>query len=318
MFNKDGNKFYLTLFLAVSYNQPKFCSDPSWNPNGITFADISIVGLNPQDIFINTNNTVFVPNQEKGQIVVLSEGSTTPTRIISGNLINPFSLFVTTSDDIYVDAYDSIGGVSKWTLNTNINTVAMYVDQKCMSLFVDINNTLYCSMTYRHQVIKKWLDDNAATLVTVAGTGSSGSASDMLNQPHGIFVDTNFDLYVADCSNNRIQLFQLGQLTATTVAGSGSSTTTITLNGPTGIVLDADKYLFIADNLNNRIVGSGPNGFRCLVGCSGTAGSASNQFNWAQSLSFDSHGNMFVIDVGNNRIQKFVLSTNLCSMYQYI
>jgi len=259
-----------------------------------------------------------VPNQEKGQIVVLSEGSATPTRIISGDLTNPFSLFVTTSGDIYVDAYDSIGGVSKWISISNTFVVVTNVEQKCMSLFVDIDNNLYCSMAYSHRVVKKLLDNNPATLTTVAGTGSYGSSSNMLYGPHGIFVDINFDLYVADTYNHRIQLFRYGVLNGITVAGKGSSTTTITLNSPTGIVLDADGYLFIVDSLNNRIVGSGPNGFRCLVGCSGLASSAANQFNQPQSLSFDSYGNMFIIDVGNNRIQKFVLSTNLCSKYQNI
>ena len=120
---------------------------------------------------------------------------------------------------------------------------------------------------------------------------------------------------MADTNNHRIQLFPAGQSNGITIAGSGSSTTTITLSGPTGIVLDADKNIFIADNLNNRIIGSGTGGFRCLVGCSGMAGGASNQFNWARSLSFDSYGNLFVLDVGNNRIQKFTLSTPLCSKY---
>ena len=106
--------------------------------------------------------------------------------------------------------------------------------------------------------------------------------------------------------NNRIQLFQSGQLNATTVAGNTSSTITISLNCPTGIVLDADKHLFIVDNSNHRIVGSGPNGFRCLVGCNGTGGSASDQLSYPMSLSFDSYGNIFVTDTGNNRIQKFV------------
>ena len=181
---------YFSLILGVSYNQPKFCSNPSWNTSGITVANLNVVGYNPQDIFINTNNTIFVPNQEKAQIIVLSEGSITPTRINPGNLANPYSLFVTTAGDIYVDTYDSIGAVTKWSLVTNTSVVALSVNEKCTRLFVDISNTLYCSMAQRHQVVKKSLDSNATTLTTVAGTGSSSSSSNMLNKPHGIFGDT--------------------------------------------------------------------------------------------------------------------------------
>ncbi|CAF1591776.1 unnamed protein product, partial [Adineta steineri] len=57
----------------------------------------------------------------------------------------------------------------------------------------------------------------------------------------------------------------------------------------------------------------GPNGFRCLVGCSTVAGSASNQLCYPSSLSFDSYGNMFVADRYNNRIQKFYVTSNIYS-----
>jgi DNA-binding beta-propeller fold protein YncE len=134
----------------------------------------------------------------------------------------------------------------------------------------------------------------------------------MLNRPNGIFVDINFDLYVADYYNNRIQLFKSGELNAKTLARSGAPGT-ITLNGPSGIILDADKYLFIVDNGNNRIVESRPNDFRCLVGCSNTGGLASNQLNSPITLSFDSYGNMFVADQRNSGIQKFIFSTNNCN-----
>ncbi len=224
---------------------------------------------------------------------------------------SPYSIFVTSTGDIYVDNEGSNFRVDKWTLDATTSVPVMYVNSSCLGLFVDTTNTLYCSMHNLSQVIKKWLNENSTTLTVVAGTNASGSEPDMLNQPYGIFVDINLDLYVADSGNDRIQLFGLGQSNAITVAGNSSSNTTIALNGPTGIVLDGDGYLFIVDSGNNRIVGSGPDGFRCLAGCDGN-GSASNQLSQPFSLSFDIDGNMFVTDTLNGRIQKFILVTNSC------
>ena len=156
-------------------------------------------------------------------------------------------------------------------------------------------------MLYLHQVVKRMVEhDNSKLNNNYRGhRHSMDHTANQLYNPHGIFVDINLDLYVADCNNNRIQLFRLGELNGITVAGSTTLNTTITLNnGPRGIVLDADNYLFIADGGNNRIVGSGPNGFRCLVGCFNSSGSASNQLNNPHTLSFDSYGNMFVTDWG--------------------
>ncbi|UJR17130.1 hypothetical protein I4U23_004026 [Adineta vaga] len=103
----------------------------------------------------------------------------------------------------------------------------MYVYTSCLGIFIDINDMIYCSIYGNHTVVKKWLGDNTTNITIVAGNVSSGSASNQLRGPCGIFVDTNFDLYVADYFNDRIQLFRLGQSNGITVAGSSSSNVTI-------------------------------------------------------------------------------------------
>ena len=187
----------------------------------------------------------------------------------------------------------------------------MFFCTQCAGLFVDLNNNLYCSTHYPHQVVSQSLDDPSNRMTIVAGTGCAGSSSNMLDSPQGIFVTISLDLYVADWGNNRIQLFRRGELNATTVAGNGASGT-IVLREPTGVVLDADGYLFIVDSGKHRIIGSGPHGFRCVVGCSGSNGLASHQLYYPHMMSFDSEGNLFVADTTNHRIQKFLLSNNTC------
>jgi hypothetical protein len=236
---------------------------------------------------------------------VWHENNSNPTNIIYGNFTSLGSLFVTSNGDIYIDDGEINGRVQKWMAKTNTFVTVMNVNSECFGLFVDTNDTLYCSMDMNHQVVKRSLKDPEMTSVIVAaGTGSQGSDLYELDYPSGIFIDVNFDLYVADCGNNRVQLFQSGESNGITVAGSKSPNPTIDLDCPSGIVLDAEKYLFIVDGGNDRIVGSSLNGFRCLVGCYGS-GSQSNQFNRPFSLSFDRSGNMFVADTDNNRIQKF-------------
>jgi hypothetical protein len=276
-----------------------------------------MVGSNPYGIFVNTNNTIHVAEYDSNLIQVWLEGSINPTRTISGNISYPVSLFVTSSGDIYVDNGNYYGEVDRWLLNATSSIPAMYITQSCYGLFIDINNTLYCSLGNLHQVVAKSLDDISNTFKIAAGTGCFGSASNMFYNPQGIYVDINFNLYVADCYNSRIQRFQSGQLNAITVAGAGAPGT-ITLACPTSVVLDADGYLFIVDHGNSRIIGSGPAGFRCVAGCSGASGSASNQLSNPQTMAFDSYGNIFVTDVYNNRIQKFVLNNNVCGKYNHI
>ncbi|CAF4050578.1 unnamed protein product, partial [Adineta steineri] len=325
-FDRSGNMFVADLdngriqkFLlmndtfALSFNQPKFCPTATWNPTGITFDNQWIVGQYLRAIFVNTNNTIYVIGKENNTIVMWQEESVNTTKIISGNFTESQSLFVTLSGDIYIDDGINNRGVQRWSVEINMFVVVMNVNSTCYGLFVDINDTLYCSMAFHHQVVKRSLNDPLIVSNNVAaGTGIDGSASNQLDSPEGIFVDVNLDLYVADCGNHRVQLFQPGESNGTTVAGSTSLNPTITLECPSGIILDAEKYLFIVDHRNHRIVGSGLNGFRCLVGCYGK-GSQSNQLNFPSGLSFDRSGNMFVADTSNRRIQKFKYLNRFCA-----
>ncbi len=217
------------------------------------------------------------------------------------------------SGDVYVDNGASNNQLDKWPFNTNSSVNVMTINSECYNIFVDMSNTIYCSMTFYHQIGKKWLNDNGTTLTAAAGVaGAAGSSANYLYYPVGIYVDVNFNLYVGDCGNDRIQVFSLGQMTATTIVGNGAPGT-ITLNCPNSIIFDANGYIYITDNYNHRLIGSGPFGFRCLFGCTEVAGSAPSQLYYPRTLSFDSYGNLFVADQDNYRIQKFILASNSCS-----
>jgi DNA-binding beta-propeller fold protein YncE len=190
----------------------------------------------------------------------------------------------------------------------------MYVIGACYSLFVDIYGNLYCTISDSHIVVKKLFGDDANTTQIVAGNGSAGSAPNMLNIPRGIFVDLDLNLYVADCDNDRIQLFPPDQLNATTIIGNGSSGIT-TISLPMAIMIDVDGYFFILEYQNSRIVRVGPNSFTCIAACTGTNGSAANQLNYPWNFAFDSYGNIFVADRFNSRIQKFLLINNSCGKF---
>jgi hypothetical protein len=294
-------------YIGLSFHQPKFCPNASWNPYGINFANTS---SSPYGLFIDINDAVYATEQGTNSVGIWSENGTNPIRTLSGNLNNPGALFVSTNGDIFVDNGRN-GTVVKWTVNGTSRVVVMNVSGQCLGLFIDINNTLYCSLGSQNKVVKMSLNGGAQTQAIVVGTGSSGASANMLNGPNGIFVDVNFTLYVADWGNNRIQRFYLGQLNGTTVVG-GTASVAISLSGPTGVMMDGSGYLFVVDNGYNRIVGSGPYGFRCIVACSMSSGSSSTQLNGPRTLGFDSNGNLYVSDYSNNRIQKFILIANSC------
>lgn len=296
------------VYLAVSFNRPKLCANARWNPNGVTIADNDTIGMFPYGVFVNINNTVYVAASSLNQVQIWLEGDTNPSRTITGNLYEPQALFVASNGDLYVDN-GANKRVDKWIVNGNDSVSVMHVSAYCFGLFIDNSNSLYCSMYESNQVVKMALDGIETIPTVVAGSGTIGKTPEMLNRPHGIFIDEKCNLYVSDTDNHRIQMFQYGQLNGTTLAGDGVGG--VYLSYPIHIVQDADGYLFITEYLSHKITAQGPNGFRCIVGCDGR-GSAPHQLNLPEMFGFDSYGNIYVIERGNHRLQKFFFMSNSC------
>lgn len=161
-----------------------------------------------------------------------------------------------------------------------------------------------------------------------------------VSQPLGIALDNSVSppiVYIADSSNNRVLAFQyntqltpgafadlvLGQQNRfTTLAQGPSGTYSTGLNNPTGLAVDSAGNLYVADTGNNRILRypkpfAQPAGYQfpnMIIGqTSFSTGSANTGGISASSLSltlrtglaFDSAGNLWVTDTGNNRVLRF-------------
>jgi DNA-binding beta-propeller fold protein YncE len=302
--------------LDVSYNRPIFDSCVEWQTNATNFWNISTWFSGPLPIFITTNNTIYSYSLEQGRLFIWPPGRFTPIEVFNDDYRQSYAIFVTHRGEVYMDGGFDINRVDYWspngtTMNGTFVNGIMNVQLGCRGLFIDITNTIYCSASSINQVLKKHLSDKRFALSVAAGSGCGNSESGSLHYPLGIFVDINFDLYVADYWNNRIQMFPMGQSSGITmVAAVGRYN--ISLNNPTSIVLDAMNNMYIADGGNHRVVKAGPHGTRCIIGCTGTSGSSSSELYGPGFIAFDVSGNLFISDTGNRRIQRFDVLRNNC------
>ena len=83
------------------------------------------------------------------------------------------------------------------------------------------------------------------------------------------------------------------------------------LDGPTGLAMDGNGSLYIADSNNNRVRKLLADGTLCTVAGNGRAGFAGDggaadhaQLSVPTGLAFDSRGNLYISDTGNNRIRR--------------
>lgn len=295
----------------MPYNQPRIYENTTWNTNGTTFADETMVGSRPHGIFISFDNTIYIAANSKSEIIVWSEGKSSPIHIRTSLSVYT-NLFVTVIGEIYFENGSENGRIEKWSKDSNQSVFVVKFSGSCYDIFIDLNNTLYCCMKTLHQIDMVSLNNGANVPISVAGTGGWGSKANELSHPFAIFVDVNVDLYVADTGNHRILLFRPGETAGITVAGIGIPAN-LFLNLPTNVKLDAEKTIYIADNENHRIIRVKDNQFSCIIACSSLMGFAANLLHKPYALHFDSYGNLYVIDEFNNRIQKFNLTDNFAS-----
>ena len=143
-------------------------------------------------------------------------------------------------------------------------------------------------------------------IVVVAGPTSnlsSGSGSGQFNRVASVAIDANYNLYVADYYNSRIQKWVQGASSGTTVASG--------FGWPADVVIDSDNNLYIAAYTNHKIVkwAVGAGSGTTIAGGNG-AGSAANQLNYPHGVALDASNNVYVTDRYNHRVQKFAAGSS--------
>jgi len=159
----------------------------------------------------------------------------------------------------------------------------------------------------------------AGIVTTFAGSGTAGSADGTGTEasffgPGDLAFDSNGNLFVVDYKNHLIRKITPSGV-VTTFAGSGTNGsadgtgTAASFHYPFGIDIDSNDNLFIGDYANHLIRKITPAGVVTTFAGGGTSGSADGtgtaaSFNAPTGLSFDSDGNLFVVEWGGNKIRK--------------
>lgn len=158
------------------------------------------------------------------------------------------------------------------------------------------------------------------------------SGSTGLNDPRDVALDKT-GLYIVDSGNHRVVHYPFADAVADRVYGQlGFASTSVspnqgktkptatTLNNPTGVAVGEQGRLYIADRNNNRILcypsfaqqkGNDPAAIRVYGQATYTSDEASTSastFHGPGAVSIDDGRNMFVLDIFNQRMLKFVTS----------
>ncbi|CAF1362792.1 unnamed protein product [Adineta steineri] len=175
--------------LSLSYNRPKLCPNAIWNTNATTFTNTPTINGQLIGIFVDSNNTVYFADTSNDRVLVWSGSNGTLIRTITSPLKKPMSVFVTMNGDIYVDT-EKNSEIDIYKFNATIGIKKMSVSDSCYGLFIDLNNTLYCSIQNLNTVISQLLDNNGTSASFTYGTGWGGSANELNKPQDSTFLST--------------------------------------------------------------------------------------------------------------------------------
>lgn len=158
------------------------------------------------------------------------------------------------------------------------------------------NGDLYVSDGYGNSRIVKFSKEGKF----LREWGKKGTGEGEFNLPHSIALDSSGRVIVADRENNRIQVFTpegqfIAQWNEKIWQGSGA---------PWGLAIVPNSGIFMADGRHNRVLKLDIDGR--VLGYFGSPGKLPGQFAFAHHLAVSKRGEIYVAEILNWRVQKFV------------
>lgn len=151
-----------------------------------------------------------------------------------------------------------IAGTGGSSYDGSEGTPAVNANMIPLGLAVDQPGNVYIA-DWANNIIRKV--DTSGNISTVAGNpfnvtglgdGNPAEFGATLNQPRGVAVDANGNIFIADTSNHRIRKVD-GSGIISTVAGDGTPGGALyQLNFPNGVAVDQVGNIYIADTVNQQ------------------------------------------------------------------
>jgi sugar lactone lactonase YvrE len=184
-------------------------------------------------------------------------------------------------------------------------------------IVIDSNGNIFIGDAEAHVIRKISLQGDVTTFAgttDVKGSADGTGTQASFNDPAGLAIDADNNLYVADALNNKIRKITPAGV-VTTFAGSGTAGsangtgTAATFNVPVNLSIDADGFLYVAEAQGNVIRKISPSGKVTTVAGGGTGGDTADTgagalFHGPTSVVFDKVKTLYVAD--GNKVRKLV------------
>lgn len=297
-------KIVLLITFNYSFSQEFDVSEFKINNSEILIEEVSAIGLDSED-------NIYIYHRGKNPLIKVSK---------NGELLKVFNdQIFPNSHGLKIDKYDKI-----WTTDLNTNMVTKldkygevdmvigkknrpgtwlvspqdlngFTDYKSMPLFnkpadiaFDSKDNIYIADGYGNNRIVKFSPDGDYILEW----GTYGKKDGEFHLPHGITIDDDDLIYVADRENSRIQIFNSNGKYLKKWEGVGY---------PYGLKYH-DNFIYMTDARNEKIKKIDLDGN--IIWEFGSPGREIGEFGWAHGIDISKDGSIYITEILNWRIQK--------------
>ncbi|CAF3454579.1 unnamed protein product, partial [Rotaria socialis] len=308
--------------ISASINEVNIPVNAKWAQNGVTIAGGNGLGsatnqLNhPFGLFVDDDQTVVIADWGNNRIMQWKNGDTTNGQVVAGGkgrgdglhqLDRPTDVLIDKETNSLIICDLGNQRVVRWSRRSGTTQGEILIDDiRCDGLAMDEQRYLYVSAVGKDEVRRYRLGEKNGTLV--AGGNGAGGGLNQLKVPGYLFVDRDHSVYVSDYSNHRVMKWVEGAKEGIVVAGGQNKGNALTqLCYPLGIFVDTLGTLFVIGSGDCCVMRwtQGDKKQGTVVVGGNYRGARANQFNRPCGLSFDRHGNLYVADGDNNRVQRF-------------
>ena len=319
---------------TINRNKPALLR---WNSDGVTVAGVNSTAgsaanllSSPYDLVVDWSYSLFVADRANNRIQKFLRGSSNATTVagrangITGSTADTFnsSGFLLVDDDGNIHISD--GGNNRvmfWEKDAVQGTIAAgngtlgnsdnQLNWPHGLTYDRQSNILFVSDFGNHRIMKYFY--NNSTGIRVAGNNICGANTIQLCQPHGLFFEQSSNsLLIANSAAYNIVRWVLNDTQWSIVVGNSGGTfngiSPSTLNYPTDVTIDPMSNIYVADRSNHRVqfFMAGQLNATTIAGKTGMAGSNATLLHTPNALTFDNQLNLYVADLDNHRIQKFL------------
>lgn len=281
--------------------------------NGDNGSAINASLSKPEGVAVDSNGVIYIADTGNNRVRKVQNGLITT---FAGNGISGYS------------------GDNMVATNASLNSPSdVDINSQGEVLIVDKNN---------HRIRKiSYLALQGYIITTIAGSspsfyGDGGPAVNAaFNQPSGVCLDLNGNLYIADTGNNRIRKITSGGIISTIAGKNGSYfmgdeglAIHAYLSNPTDVKVDNSNNIYIADAGNNRVRKiSGYSGIITTIAGNGSYGYTSDggqatdaRFTRINGIDTDMIGTLFISEKGVGKIRQVqptpeIIITNQAQSY---